>query len=118
MSHERRVHRSEQPREAARLFLEQVAARTSCKAIALATDHGLLLTGVGDGVDLEWLAAIASIGAEAPRFTKETEDAPLQAFSLRIGDAALHVACVGEVPQTECEEGLARICAPLFQWAA
>lgn len=119
MSMERRVRRSERPVEAAKLFLEHLQARRSTKAIAVATDHGLLLAGVGDGVDLDWLAAIASLGADAPRFVKESDGAQVSAFSVRIGGHAVHVATVGEPPaEHECSEGLARICAPLFDWAA
>lgn len=119
MQSERRVRRSERPVEAARLFLEHLSARKSTKAIAVATDHGLLLAGVGEGVDLEWLAAIASLGHEAPRFVKESDGAQVSAFSLRIGGHPVHVASVGEpLSERECGEGLARICAPLFDWAA
>jgi hypothetical protein len=116
---ERRVQRSEKPTEAARLFLSHLASERSCKAIAVATDHGLLITGVGEGVDLDWLAAIASIGVDAPRFVEEAAGEPLSAFSLRIGGHALHVASVGEpLDVAACEAGLQRICAPLFDWAA
>ncbi len=116
---ERRVQRSEKPAEAARLFLSHLAAQGACKAIAVATDHGLLLTGVGEGVDLDWLAAVASIGPEAPRFVEEAAGEPLSAFSLRIGGHAVHVATVGApLDAAACGAGLKRICAPLFDWAA
>ncbi len=112
---ERRVRRAEHPSEAARLFLSAIAAESECEAIALATDHGLLVAGV----DLEWLAALASLSDHAARLAPAVAGERVEAFSVRIGPHALHVASAGApIDVARCEAGLRRICAPLFASAA
>lgn len=64
--HDRRIHRSEVPQEAARLYLQAVGARGAHAALALADGDGLLIADApGDGVDTEAVAAVAPLAGQA-----------------------------------------------------
>jgi len=64
--HERRRHRSEDPGEAARLYLQAMAERGGLDAVTLANDDGLLIAGASRGeraIELEWIAAVGTVCA-------------------------------------------------------
>ncbi|MEZ4454917.1 MAG: hypothetical protein R3B09_36035 [Nannocystaceae bacterium] len=61
---ERRAERSTIPVEAADLYLKAIAERTGLHTVALASHHGLCLSGLGERRD--HLAAVAPKVAEEP----------------------------------------------------
>ncbi len=65
MSMERRRNRSEIMHEALGLYLQAAAERAGVKAIVVANEDGFLIAGSGSGFNHEWLAALASVCAEA-----------------------------------------------------
>jgi hypothetical protein len=127
---ERRAFRTREAREAARRFLESLARRNHLSALALASENGALVTGVGDGCDLDWLAsqaAILAIGGEAASRSVSADAARrLRCFTMTIGPYVLHVGAFGAfgaprdaaLPVDECDAGLRRIYEPLFCCAA
>lgn len=119
MTHERRKRRSEMVSEAASLYLEAVIERGRLKAVTLATEEGLLVSGAGKGYDHEWLAALGAFDNEAriaPMIDEFTHGQGLMAFDVPIHGRTLRLAAVGdEAPPIEAAGiALSRIFAPMF----
>lgn len=119
MTHERRKRRSEMVSEAASLYLEAVIERGRLKAVTLATEEGLLVSGAGTGYDHEWLAALGAFDNEAriaPMIDEFTHGQGLMAFDVPIHGRTLRLAAVGdEAPPIEAAGiALSRIFAPMF----
>ncbi|MCB9528973.1 MAG: hypothetical protein H6704_01125 [Myxococcales bacterium] len=95
------MHRSTHPIEAAGLYLDAVASRGAHDALALADADGLLLAGTSRGPDVEALAAIAPLAAEAPPPPHDgllglvTRGAALQVWPLDVGPSSCYLAAVG-----------------------
>ncbi|HRI70619.1 MAG TPA: hypothetical protein PK156_40585 [Polyangium sp.] len=119
MIQERRKRRSEMVSEAASLYLEAVIERNRFKAMTLATEDGLLVSGAGNGYDHEWLAALGAFDNEeriAPMIDEFTYGQGLMAFDVPIHGRTLRLAVVGDGPAPVEAAGVAlsRIFAPLF----
>jgi hypothetical protein len=119
MMQERRKRRSEMVSEAASLYLEAVVERNRLKAMTLATEDGLLVSGAGPGYDHEWLAALGAFDNEeriAPMIDEFTYGQGMMAFDVPIHGRTLRLAVVGDDPPPVEAAGVAlsRIFAPLF----
>ncbi|MBK9262990.1 MAG: hypothetical protein IPM54_24700 [Polyangiaceae bacterium] len=119
MTNDRRKRRSEMVSEAASLYLEAVIERGRVKAMALATEEGLLVSGAGKGYDHEWLAALGAFENEeriAPMIDEFTQGQGLMAFDVPIHGRTLRLAAVGDEPPPVEAAGVAlsRIFAPMF----
>jgi hypothetical protein len=105
--------------EAASLYLEAVIERGRLKAVTLATEEGLLVSGAGPGYDHEWLAALGAFDNEeriAPMIDEFTHGQGLMAFDVPIHGRTLRLAVVGDEPPPIEAAGIAlsRIFAPMF----
>jgi len=105
--------------EAASLYLEAVIERNRLKAMTLATEEGLLVSGAGKGYDHEWLAALGAFGNEeriAPMIDEHTHGQGLMAFDVPIHGRTLRLAVIGDEPPPVEAAGVAlsRIFAPMF----
>jgi hypothetical protein len=119
MTQDRRRRRSNMVSEAASLYLEAVIERSRLKAMALATEEGLLVSGAGNGYDHEWLAALGAFENEdriAPMIEEFTHGQGLMAFDVPIHGRTLRLAAVGDEPPSIEAAGIAlsRIFAPMF----
>lgn len=119
MMQERRKRRSEMVSEAASLYLEAVIERNRLKAMTLATEDGLLVSGAGNGYDHEWLAALGAFDSTerlAPMIDEFTHGQGLMAFDVPIHGRTLRLAVIGdEMPSVEAAgAALSRIFAPMF----
>lgn len=116
MQSERRRRRSDVVHVATHLFLESLAVRARCEAIAVANDEGLLLGGTGDAYDLEWLAALSVLDDQPPPSGGYDAINKLQSYPFEIHGMRFHVACVSErpFPLDECAAAMRRIYAPLL----
>jgi hypothetical protein len=119
MTQERRKRRSEMVSEAASLYLEAVIERSRLKAVTLATEEGLLVSGAGQGYDHEWLAALGAFENEeriAPMIDEFTHGQGLMAFDVPIHGRTLRLAAVGDEapPIAAAGVALSRIFAPMF----
>lgn len=122
---ERRKSRSERPAEAARLYLEQLAARQAFAAVALADADGLLIAGTRDRVQAEAVAAIAPLAATDPDGARGglldlvTRGQPLRVWGFDLEGTPCFLAAVGGavVRPAEAEATLRRILAPSFATA-
>jgi hypothetical protein len=119
---DRRTHRSEVLQEAVCLYFESVAKKIRASAIALASEDGLLVGGVGPDCNLDWLAALGSTG---PLGRSERQDVvddisggqKLCVSGVCVHGAPFYLASLGpETPNME-ETALAlqRIFTPLFK---
>lgn len=119
MTKERRRKRSEMVQEAASLYLEAVIERSRIKAMALASDEGLLVAGAGAGYDHEWLAALGIVTGE-PHFNdviaEITRGEGMISFDVPVHGRVLRLSAVGKVPPSieDASAALSRIFAPLF----
>ncbi|MDI3283254.1 hypothetical protein [Polyangium sp. 15x6] len=119
MTNERRRKRSELVQVAASLYLEAVLERSRIKAVALASDEGLLVAGAGAGYDHEWLAALGIVTGE-PHFddviTEITRGEGMVSFDVPVHGRTLRLSAVGKVPPSleDASAALSRIFAPLF----
>jgi hypothetical protein len=120
MTIDRRRKRSEMVQEAASLYLEAVAERSRIKAMALASEDGLLVAGVGRGYDHEWLAALGVTGAEEmARLGEVIEEVTggegLVSFDISVHGRKLTLSAVGaKRPAEDASIALGRIFAPLL----
>jgi hypothetical protein len=108
---ERRTRRCENAYTATQLYLEGCAERHGCAALALVSDDGLLIAGVG--ADVERVGAVAS--SVATRWNEPLARSfgrPLQAFSFNVGRHRVHVGALGAIPEGPCVESLGRILGP------
>ena len=62
---DQRTNRSDVPQEAARLYLKAVAERSDVRALALASEEGLLVAGTEGDYDLHGLAALGAACAKS-----------------------------------------------------
>jgi hypothetical protein len=122
---ERRRNRSESPEEAARLFLQSIAARRGLAALALTNDDGLLIaaaTAPGTDIDdLGWIGAVGSVcagrGRRGPSLgslvERLTGGLHLAATEMVLRGERLYLTAVGgSVPSgREVVEGIERILA-------
>lgn len=122
MTNERRRKRSEMVQEAACLYLEAVAERSRIKAMALASEDGLLVAGAGDGYDHAWLAALGVTGAgEKERLgdviDEITRGEGFVSFEVAVHGKKLKLSAVGgkRPPMEDASIALGRIFAPLFE---
>jgi hypothetical protein len=125
MTIDRRRKRSEMVQEAACLYLEAVAERSRIKAMALASEDGLLVAGAGNGYDHEWLAALGVTGAGQKEWLGEVIDEVtggegLVSFDVPVHGKNLRLSAVGvkRPPLEDASIALGRIFAPLFTEAA
>lgn len=104
--HERRTHRSEDPAEAAHLYLQALADRHRLEAITLANEDGLLIaatSGPRSATELEWIAALGSVcalpGRRGPSLgslvERVTSGKMLQSAELVLRGERLYVTVVG-----------------------
>lgn len=119
MANERRRNRSELPHEAARLYLDAMAARSGLRALALASDDGLLVAGTRGDYDCEGLAAIGVARENKLKVRRELVDAvtrgdELHASRMDIAGSIFYLTSVGSSkPRAEDAVGaLHRILAP------
>jgi len=112
-THERRGHRSDDPSEATRLYLASLTRRLGCEAITLSTRDGALLGGVGDGYDLDLLAALAALGPQIGSYEPDQRHAAdaLRFYDLDLHGSSVFVSSVGgdPLPAAECAATLRRI---------
>lgn len=112
---ERRQRRSDDPTQAAQLYLEHLARRAGCEAIALSTHDGLLLGGFGEGYDLDLLGALAALGSQIGSYEPEQRHAArgqaLRFYGLELYGHPVFVSSVGggSLPVEECVSALRRI---------
>lgn len=119
---ERRMHRSEMPGEATRLYLQAAAHRQGLDALTLANEDGLLIAGASLGerpVVLDWIAAVGSVCAAPGRrqtppgslVERVTGGRTLASAEISLRGATLYVTAVGgPLPATrEIEAAVARI---------
>ncbi|MCU0657295.1 MAG: hypothetical protein MUF64_19160 [Polyangiaceae bacterium] len=108
---ERRVQRSGDPWEALELFLSSLGRRLRSEAVVLSTRDGVLVSGVGDGYDLEQLGALAPCGERGEELDLRFAGGELRSHRIEVGGASLYLASVGgePVPLRECVAALRRI---------
>lgn len=106
---ERRRQRSEKTHEAMTLFLESLREKAGLLAVALTTKDGLLVAGVGQNLDLEWMGAL---GASCQRATMKWEEQTLHIQPLQVNDVELYLTSAGKaVHGPAIAAGLQRILA-------
>ncbi len=95
---ERRTARSEQPKEAARLYLEAMAVRHRHREVVLSDACGQLLAGAG-GDTLQKLAAAAPIAFARPEIkpalTPITQADPMHVWRIKLVDIECYLAALG-----------------------
>ena len=117
MSSERRKRRSTQPNLALSLYLESLADRQLWDAVAFADRDGLLLGGLGRGIDPEAMAAVAPLAARDAPHPPEgllglvTRGRPLNVWGVTLDGDSFYLVSVGPgaAPATETYEALGRI---------
>lgn len=108
---ERRRSRSNEPAEAARLYLERLADRRAHAALALADADGLLIAGTRGGLDVEALAAVAPLAAAEPGAAHGglldlvTRGRPLHVCGVDLDGTPCFLAAVGGEPPAPDETG-------------
>ena len=103
--HERRTHRSPNPAEAARLYLQALADRHRLAALTLANEDGLLIAAspASAALDLAWIAAVGCVcairGRRGPSLgslvERVTGGAELHSVELTLRGERLYVTAVG-----------------------
>ncbi len=119
MTNDRRRKRSEMIQEAASLYLEAVIERNRIKAVALASDEGLLVAAAGAGYDHDWLAALGVVEGEAhfdDVIDEVTRGEGMVSFDVPIHGRVLRLSAVGKSAPSlaDASAALSRIFAPLF----
>lgn len=117
MGIERRMNRSSVPHEAAGLYLDAMAQRGRMRALALATQDGLLVAGTGS--DCEALAAIGvAQGSQVPVRKELLESVVgkerLHTSRLEIGGEIFFLASIGphKSQMSDATVALRRILGP------
>lgn len=102
MTTERRVDRSDEPREAARLYLQAVGRRGAHSAVALADADGLLIAdSPGAVVDTEAVAAVAPLAGHSLSHEPNgllklvTRGEPMHVWDVEIDGDVYFLAAVG-----------------------
>jgi hypothetical protein len=108
---ERRRNRSHVPGEALRLYFQALADRHHLRALALANEDGLLISGGGDeALDLAWIGALGCVCALGDRrgpslsalVERVTAGHHLYSTEIAIRGERLYLAAVGgRVPPHE-----------------
>ena len=116
MLEERRMERSDQPADAARLYLKALAQRRDHERVVLADRDGLLVVATDNEVDTEAVAAIAPLVAHDPTrhdgmLALMTRGAPLRVWNVELDGEAYYLAAVGGEADTprDANERLRRI---------
>ncbi len=112
---ERRQTRSDIPSEATRLFCESMAKRLHARALVLASEDGLTVSGAGSSDELDLLAALAVIHpSQISSMTRENE--PTYTLPMRIDGTYLMLASIGGEPP-KADEACAAVERILFHAA-
>lgn len=114
---ERRINRSEQPAQAARLFLEHDARRNAYAAFTLADADGLVVVDAPSPLNSEAVAAVAPFADHAalpePTGLLEfvTRGRPLHVRRFELEGSPMFLAAVGgdEPPSAAAEAAMRRI---------
>jgi hypothetical protein len=116
MADDRRNQRSENPIEAAELYLTAAAKRRSFQALTLSGPDGAILADAPTALNSEALATIARIAGPGDHETDGlvnliTRGQPLRVWDLEIEGSRHYVSAVGvdDNAQSEAEQALRRI---------
>ena len=88
---ERRNQRSEKAHLALNLFLESMREREGIEALAVTTEDGFLVAGVGE-TDVEWMGAL---GASSKRSTLTWEERTLHVQRVEVNRVPMFVTSTG-----------------------
>lgn len=103
---ERRTRRSEKTHIALNLFLESLREREGIEAVAVTTEEGLLVAGVGTA-DVEYMGAL---GAASKRSSLEWEDKKLHVQKLEVNEVPMYLTSAGRRASAQSVElGFQRI---------
>ena len=107
---ERRNHRSEKAHLALNLFLESVRKSEGIEALAVTTEDGFLVAGVGGTeTDVEWMGAL---GASSRRATLKWEDRTLHVQRVEVNRVPMFVTSAGPAAKAaSLKAGFERILA-------
>lgn len=89
---ERRNRRSEKAHLALNLFLESLREREGIEAVAVTTEDGFLVAGVGE-TDVEWMGAL---GASSRRSTLKWEERTLHVQGVEVNGVAMYLTTAGK----------------------
>jgi hypothetical protein len=107
----RRELRSTSPLKALSLFLAERRVRLGAEALVVATDDGLMVSGVGAG-DLELLAAASALESTGSNGRQHlASDMKLNHASILIGDSRIVIATLGAAHSESVSAGVSRILA-------
>ena len=116
MKTERRTRRSENPIEAAHLYLKSAAERRSFCALALVDDDGSLVANAPSNLNSEALAAVAPFVREADQINDGllslvTRGKPYRVWDIQVDGSQHYLTAVGGDASRpdEAETALARI---------
>ncbi len=105
---ERRNHRSEKAHLALNLFLESVRKSEGIEALAVTTEDGFLVAGVGE-TDVEWMGAL---GASSRRATLTWEERTLHVQRVEVNRVPMFVTSAGRAAKAaSLKAGFERILA-------
>ena len=105
---ERRKTRSEKAHLALNLFLDTVRKAEGIEALAVTTEDGFLVAGVGE-MDVEWMGAL---GASSKRKTFEWEALQLHVQRVEVNCVPMLVTSAGRAAKTaSLKAGFERILA-------
>lgn len=105
---ERRNHRSEKAHLALNLFLESVRKSEGIEALAVTTEDGFLVAGVGE-TDVEWMGAL---GASSRRATLKWEERTLHVQRVEVNRVPMLVTSAGRAAKAaSLKAGFERILA-------
>lgn len=124
MTPDRRIHRSEQPAEAARLFLDADARRNGYTSLTLADADGLVVVDAPTALNSEAVAAVAPFIDEGGPRTEGLLDIVTRGEALRVrrfevdGQPVFLAAVGGEQqPGDHAEAAMQRILGPVSAYA-
>lgn len=116
MMTERRTHRSEDPIEAAHLYLKSAAERRSCAALALVNDDGSLVANAPSNLNSEALAAVAPFVRDGEQINDGllslvTRGKPYRVWDIDVDGTQHYLTAVGgeALRPEEAENALRRI---------
>ncbi|MDP2272238.1 MAG: hypothetical protein Q8N23_20945 [Archangium sp.] len=105
---ERRNHRSEKAHLALNLFLESVRKSEGIEALAVTTEDGFLVAGVGE-TDVEWMGAL---GASSRRATLKWDERTLHVQRVEVNRVPMFVTSAGRAAKAaSLKAGFERILA-------
>ncbi len=105
---ERRSHRSEKAHLALNLFLESLRKSEGIEALAVTTEDGFLVAGVGE-TDVEWMGAL---GASSRRATLKWEERTLHVQRVEVNRVPMFVTSAGRAAKAaSLKAGFERILA-------